>query len=218
MAVKKILNESKMPLSNAIRVAYALSVGHKLPISVNIRCKPSDSSSKDIRGFALLPHSFLKTKTLVFAKGEKANDARKSGAYIVGGEELIEKIVDGFRDYDRVICTNDMKIHVMKLARILGPLGLMPTEKKGTLTDDVSGALKNQADTVLFKADHNGYLSAIVSDTCLTKSQTEENIRLYLKEVKDSKQGKKDKEFVETVAVEVKNYKEIHLSPKEFEI
>ncbi len=101
-------------------------------------------SDQMVRGSAVLPHGTgVKVRILVFAKGEKEKEARDAGADIVGGEELAEKIKGGWLEFDRAIATPDMMGTVGKLGKILGPRGLMPNPKTGTVTFEVAKAIND---------------------------------------------------------------------------
>jgi len=115
-----------------------------------------------VRGALVLPHGTgQKVRVLVFAKGDKAKDAEAAGADVVGAEELVQKVADGFLDFDRVIATPDMMGQVGKLGRILGPRGLMPNPKVGTVTFDVKTAVTEaKAGKVEYRVEKAGIVHA----------------------------------------------------------
>ncbi|KAG1436337.1 hypothetical protein G6F56_013600 [Rhizopus delemar] len=133
---KKITRENKdaIALTEAFRVLKALEVGHpEHQIEAHVQCK-IEKSTPLIRGSVVLPKSIKQEPTiLVFATGKKAEEAKAAGARFVGGEELIEQVKAGEISFDKCIATPQMFPLVTKIAKILGPKGLMPTVKKGKL-------------------------------------------------------------------------------------
>jgi large subunit ribosomal protein L1 len=130
-----------------------------------------------VRGTVALPHGTgKKVRVLVFAKGEKETEAKEAGADFVGAEDLVEKVKGGFLDFDAAIATPDMMGSVGKLGRILGPRGLMPSPKSGTVTFDVKKAVKEiKAGKIEFKVDKNADIHAPVARVSFTEDQIFEN-------------------------------------------
>lgn len=136
-----------------------------------------------VRGTCSLPHGLGKTvRVLVFAKGEKETEAREAGADYVGGEDLVEKIQkEGWFEFDRVIATPDMMALVGKIGRILGPRGLMPNPKIGTVTFDLAPTIKSiKAGQVAFRVDKTGNLHVPVGKISFDVQKLEENIRSFM--------------------------------------
>jgi len=132
----------KYSLDEAIRILKELPKA-KFDESVDISVKLNLNKGQRIRSSILFPHSFGNTKkVLVFAKGEKAEEAKKAGADYVGDIDLIEKIQNGFMDFDIAISTPDMMKDVSKLGPILGKKGLMPNPKSGTVTFEIKKAVE----------------------------------------------------------------------------
>jgi large subunit ribosomal protein L1 len=138
-----------------------------------------------VRGTVVLPHGTGKTvRVLVFAKGEKIKEAQEAGADLAGAEEVVEKVREGFLDFERAIATPDMMSEVGKLGRVLGPRGLMPNPKAGTVTFDVGKAVRDaKGGKIEFRVDKGGNLHVPVGKASFSPSQLEENIRVFLGEV-----------------------------------
>jgi len=150
-------------------------------LSVRLGIDPKKSDQM-VRGAVVLPHGIGKErKVLVFAKGEKEVEAREAGADYVGGEELIKKIQEGWMDFDTVIATPDMMPAVGKIGKILGPHGLMPNPKTGTVTFDVGKAVKEaKAGKVEFKTDRGGNVHVVVGKVSFNKEALKDNIKAVI--------------------------------------
>ncbi len=140
-----------------------------------------------IRGAVVLPHGLGKEKkVVVICSGEAERQAKEAGADYVGGKELIDKIASGWLDFDSVIATPDMMRELSKLGRILGPRGLMPSPKTGTVTVDVAKAVKEvKAGRVEFKTDKQGCINAGVGKISFPKEHLVENIQFFIERVKE---------------------------------
>jgi large subunit ribosomal protein L1 len=138
-----------------------------------------------VRGTVVLPNGTGKTlRVLVLAKGEKVLEAEKAGADFVGAEDLVAKIRGGWTDFDRVITTPDMMGEVGKLGKILGPRGLMPNAKVGTVTFDIAKAVsESKGGKIEFRVDKAGNLHAAVGKASFGVPQLVENSRAFLNEV-----------------------------------
>ena len=130
-------------------------------VAVNLGVDPRHAD-QNVRGAVVLPHGTGKeVRLIVFAKGDKEREAREAGADEVGAEDLAKRIQDGWLEFDRVIATPDMMSVVGRLGRVLGPRGLMPNPKVGTVTQDVGRAVSEQkSGKVEFRVDKNGILHA----------------------------------------------------------
>ncbi|MBF0279578.1 MAG: 50S ribosomal protein L1 [SAR324 cluster bacterium] len=135
-----------------------------------------------VRGTCSLPHGLGKeVRVLVFAKGEKEIEARDAGADYVGGEEFTKKIQEGWFEFDRVIATPDMMAMVGKIGKILGPRGLMPNPKVGTVTFELADLIKNiKAGQVEFKVDKVGNLHVPVGKISFTAEKLLENTQAFI--------------------------------------
>ena len=142
-------------------------------------------SDQMVRGTVVLPHGTGKSvRVLVLAKGEKMREAEAAGADTVGGEELVAKIREGWTEFDRVITTPDMMGEVSKLGKILGPRGLMPNAKVGTVTFDLARAIaESKAGKIDFRVDKAGNLQVPVGKASFQGSALLENARMFLAEV-----------------------------------
>ena len=139
-----------------------------------------------VRGSVNLPNGTGKTaKVLVFARGPKATEALEAGANIVGDDDLVQKVADGFLDFDSVVATPDMMGKVGRLGRVLGPRGLMPNPKTGTVTMDVAKAIKDiKGGKVDFRVDKNGNLSFLIGKLSFTEQALDENFKAVADEIK----------------------------------
>ena len=139
-----------------------------------------------VRGSVNLPNGTGKTaKVLVFARGPKATEALEAGADIVGDDDLVQKVADGFLDFDSVVATPDMMGKVGRLGRVLGPRGLMPNPKTGTVTMDVAKAVKDiKGGKVDFRVDKNGNLSFLVGKVSFDEKALDENFHAVADEIK----------------------------------
>jgi large subunit ribosomal protein L1 len=138
-----------------------------------------------VRGTVVLPHGTGKVvRVLVLAKGDKVQEAEKAGADFVGGEDLVAKIRGGWTDFDNVITTPDMMGEVGKLGKILGPRGLMPNAKVGTVTFDIAKAVsESKGGKIEFRVDKAGNLHAAVGKASFGVPQLVDNVRAFLNEV-----------------------------------
>ncbi|MEN3010535.1 MAG: 50S ribosomal protein L1 [Candidatus Bipolaricaulaceae bacterium] len=161
-------------------------------------------SQAQVRGTCVLPHGTGKTvRVLVFAKGEKIREAEAAGADYVGGEELAEKILkEGWLEFDRVVATPDMMPLVGKLGKILGPRGLMPSPKTGTVTMDVAAVVRElKAGMIEFRADRYGIVHAVFGKTSFTEDQLYENLLALTKAILERKPEGVRGRYVQRVSI-----------------
>jgi large subunit ribosomal protein L1 len=151
----------------------------EVAVNLNIDTKQSDQT---VRAMIQLPHGTGKTmRVIVFAKGEKADEAKKAGADAVGGDELAEKINGGWAEFDRVVAAPDMMGVVGKLGKVLGPRGLMPNPKLGTVTPTVGEAVKAaKAGSIEFRAEKAGIVQAGVGKASFSEDKILENVKAFL--------------------------------------
>ncbi len=146
----------------------------ELVISLGVDPRKAD---QNVRGSVPLPHGLGKTvRVLVFAKGEKVQEARDAGADLVGGEDIVEKIKGGFMDFDSVVATPDMMAQVGKVGKILGPRGLMPSPKVGTVTFDVGQTVKSiKSGRSDFRVDKAGIVHAAIGKASFGAEKISDN-------------------------------------------
>ena len=150
-------------------------------LAVKLGVDPKQSEQM-VRGTVVLPNGTgKKVRVLVFAKGEKEKEAKDAGADFVGGEDVIEKVSKGWLDFDSVVATPDMMGAVGKLGKILGPRGLMPNPKIGTVTFDITKAVKEiKAGKVEFKVDKSGNVHASIGKVSFGVQKLKENLLALL--------------------------------------
>lgn len=151
-------------------------------------------SEQNVRAAVVLPHGTGKNYRVgVFAKGAKAQEAKDAGADIVGDEDLAEKVKKGEIEFERCIATPDMMAVVGQLGRVLGPKGMMPNPRLGTVTDDVAGAVKAaKGGQITFRNDKEGFIHASIGRTSFKKDALRENIAALLEALERAKpQGRK---------------------------
>ena len=163
----------------------------------------SRKADQNIRGSVLLPKGTgKKFRILVFAKGEKEAEAREAGAEFVGGEDLMKKIQGGWLDFDRVVATPDMMGVVGRLGKVLGPRGMMPNPKTGTVTFDIKGAVREiQAGKVDFRVDKSGIVHAPVGKVSFSAEDLAENFNALMDEVVRLKPSSSKGKYVKGVSL-----------------
>lgn len=172
------------PLQEAValiqKVAFA-KFDESVDVAVRLGVDPRHSDQM-IRGAVVLPNGTGKTvRVLVFAQGDKAKEAESAGADVVGADDLVAKVESGWMDFDKVVATPDMMAKVGKLGKVLGPRGLMPNPKVGTVTQDVAKAVKElKAGMVEFRVDKAGIIHAAVGKKKFETAKLVENINTIL--------------------------------------
>jgi large subunit ribosomal protein L1 len=156
-----------------------------------------------VRGTTLLPHGTGQTKrVLVIAQGEKQKEAQDAGADMVGGDEMVEKIQGGWVDFDAVIATPDMMRSVGKLGKVLGPRGLMPNPKTGTVTFDVGKAVQEiKAGKVEFRVDKTAIIHVPVGKISFTADQLRENASAIINAVRKAKPPAAKGKYVRSIYI-----------------
>ncbi len=188
----KLVEEDKLyPLAEAVALVKSLPApkfDETVTISMKLGVNPKQSDQM-VRGTCPLPHGSGKdVKVLVFANGEAATAAKNAGADFVGMDEMIKKVQGGFMEFDVVVATPDAMAEVRKLGRQLGPRGLMPNPKTGTVTDDTAEAVKAvKAGRVDFKLDKNGNISVPVGKVSFDEQKLLENTEAALEAINGAK-------------------------------
>ena len=172
----------------------------ELHVRLGIDTKKSD---QQVRTMVVLPHGTGKTKRIaVLAKGEHAQDAQKAGADLVGGEELVEDILKGKMDFDVLVATPDTMRDLAKAAKILGPRGLMPNPKAGTVTFDVATAVKElKAGRIEFKADAYGIVHVPVGKASFEADKLFDNAKAVLEVINKVKPSTSKGVYVRTISL-----------------
>ena len=161
-------------------------------------------ADQQIRGAVVLPHGTGKTvRVLVFAKNEKLDEATAAGADFVGGEELIPKIQnEGWLDFDVVVATPDMMAELGKLGKILGPKGLMPNPKTGTVTTDVEKAVKEvKAGRVEYRTDSFGNIHGIIGNTYFEEKALLENLEAFMAVLIKAKPSTVKGDYIKNISI-----------------
>jgi large subunit ribosomal protein L1 len=205
-AAAKLVTEGKTHLfeeaMEALKKFPAPKFDQSVTISMHMGVDPKKGDQM-IRSTCPLPHGTGKKVTvLVFAKGNAAEAAKAAGAEFVGYEDLIKKVTEGFLDFDVAIATTEAMSEVRKLGRQLGPRGLMPNPKTGTVTDDTAAAVKAvKAGRVDFKLDKNGNISVPVGKASFTTQQLAENAEAVIEAVYRAKPATARGKYIETIHV-----------------
>jgi len=172
----------------AVKLAKEAAAGKKLNSTVDVAMRLGvDPRKADqmVRGTVILPHGTGKTaRVLVFATGEKAEAAKAAGADVVGDDDLLEKVTDRWVDFDAVVATPDLMGKVGRLGRVLGPRGLMPNPKTGTVTPDVTKAVNEiKGGKIEFRVDRHANLHFIIGKASFDEAQLVENYGAALEEI-----------------------------------
>ncbi|MBO4350180.1 MAG: 50S ribosomal protein L1 [Proteobacteria bacterium] len=156
-----------------------------------------------VRGAVVLPHGIGKTvRVVVFASGEKEKEAREAGADFVGADDLVQKIADGWLDFDKAIATPDMMGKVGRLGRVLGPRGLMPNPKVGTVTTDVARAIKEtKAGRVEFRVERAGIIHAPIGRASFDADKLAENFNALMEVLLKLKPATTKGTYVKSVTI-----------------
>jgi large subunit ribosomal protein L1 len=189
-AVKLVKERAKAKFDETIEVAMNLGVDPK-------------QTDQQVRGIVNLPNgSGRSSRVAVFAKGAKADEAKKAGADVVGAEDLVEQVTKGQINFDRCIATPDMMPLVGRLGKVLGPRGLMPNPKVGTVTNDLPAAIKAQkGGAVEFRVEKAGIVQAGIGKASFSTDALAQNIRALADAVAKSKPSGVKGTFIKRVAV-----------------
>jgi large subunit ribosomal protein L1 len=189
-AVKMIKDRAKAKFDETVEVAMNLGVDPR-------------HADQMVRGVVTLPNGSGRTmRVAVFARGPKADEARAAGADVVGAEDLVEQVQGGTIDFDRVIATPDLMPLVGRLGKVLGPRGLMPNPKVGTVTMDVTGAIKGaKGGSVEFRVEKAGIVQAGVGKASFDADKLVENIKAFADAVAKARPAGAKGTYIQRVAV-----------------
>ncbi len=172
-----------------------------IDLSVKINTKQSKGGDFNLRTVVKLPHgNGKKFKLAVLCEQEKVNDAKKNGADIAGSQDLLDKISSGKLDFDKLICTPGMMSKIGKLGKILGPKGLMPNPKLGTVSNDLKKSITDiKTGLIEVKNDKDGNLALSIGRKSFTKEKLEENYKFFIEFLKKEKPENIKGEFIKNI-------------------
>ncbi len=194
-----------VPLADAVRQLKTFGTtkfNQTVEVSTNLGIDPRQSD-QNVRGSVALPHGIGKTvRVAVFAQGDNAEKATAAGADIVGGDDLAQKVKGGFMDFDVALATPDMMGVVGPLGRVLGPRGLMPSPRSGTVTTDIASAVREfKAGKIEFRNDKGGNVAAPVGKLNFSEVQLVENITTFLNHLRHVKPAAAKGTYIRSITI-----------------
>ena len=204
-ALEKVDRSQRYPLEDSLRLAKETArakFDETVELAIRLGVDPRQAD-QNIRGTVTLPHGMGKTvRVLAFAKGEKENEAHEAGADFVGSDELIKKISEGWLDFDKAVATPDMMGAVGRIGKILGPRGLMPNPKTGTVAADIGKAVKEiKAGKLEYRVDKAGIVHVPVGKASFGAEQLIDNARAVLLSILRAKPASAKGNYVKGVTV-----------------
>lgn len=180
-AIEGFDQAERLPVEDGVKLALQAAFAkfdETVDVAMNLGVEPKYSDQM-VRGAVTLPHGLGKeVRVAVFCQGDKQAEAKEAGADFVGGEDLVEEVKNGFLDFDKAIATPDMMAKVGQIGRVLGPRGLMPNAKTGTVTFDLASAIaETKAGRVEFKVDKAGVLHAPLGKVSFGPDKILDNLR-----------------------------------------
>lgn len=204
-ASSKIQSNKKYSLLEGVTLVKEISFEKfdaTVELALNLNLDPR-KAEQNLRGALVLPHGTGKEKrVLVFAKGEKAKEATEAGADFVGDDDMVAKIQGGWFDFDVVVATPDMMATLGKIGRLLGPKGLMPNPKTGTVTMDISKAVSDsKGGKITYRVDKSGNIQAVVGKVSFTPEKLVDNIRAVVDVITKAKPSTVKGIYMKNVAI-----------------
>ena len=217
---KKVDAQKKVSLDEALAMIEGFGKAkfdETVDIAIRLGIDPKQGDQM-VRGAIVLPHGIgKKLRVAVFAKGDKVKEAEAAGADVVGGDDLVEKVQGGFMDFDKVIATPDMMGAVGKLGKVLGPRGLMPNPKLGTVTFEVTKAVTEQkAGKVEFRIEKAGIVHAPVGKRSFGTAKLKENILALIEAVNKAKPAASKGTYLSSIALSATMTPGVRLDPTQF--
>jgi len=205
MMQEKLDKSKEYPIEEAIEMVKQLAYAkfdETVDLAINLGVDPKKSDQM-VRGTVVLPHGTgKKVRIAVFAKGEKAKEAIDAGADYVGAEDLVEKINGGWLDFDKAVATPDLMGMVGKLGKVLGPRGLMPNPKTGTVTFDIGKAIKEiAAGKVDYKVEKAGVVHVPIGKISFDRKKLNENARTVLDAIIKAKPSTSKGKYVKKISI-----------------
>ena len=202
---EKVDPQKRYSLDEALGLLEGLSKAkfdETVDVAIRLGVDPKQTDQM-VRAAVSLPHGIgKKVRVVVFARGDKAKEAQDAGADLVGAEDLVEKIKEGWLEFDKAVATPDMMGMVGKLGKILGPRGLMPNPKLGTVTMDVTKAVTEQkAGKVEFRAEKAAIIHAAVGKRSFGSHKLKENITAFLDAIMKAKPAAAKGTFIRSMAI-----------------
>ncbi|MEZ0314280.1 MAG: 50S ribosomal protein L1 [Myxococcota bacterium] len=214
--------QKRYPITEAFNILKKFKVAkfdESVDVAIKLGVDPRQSDQM-VRGVVNLPNGTGKTvRVLVFAKGDKEAEAKAAGADIVGAEDLVAKIQGGWLDFDKAIATPDMMPKIGPIAKILGPRGLMPNPKVGTVTTDVTKAVKeSKAGRIEFRVEKAGIVQAPIGKMSFEAKALEENFRVLIEQVLRQKPQTSKGTYVQSITVSATMSPGIKIDPTQVEV
>ncbi len=201
----KVEREKLYPLDQACELLVetkSAKFDETIDVAIRLGIDPR-KADQNVRGSAALPHGLGKdVRVIVFAKGEKVKEAEEAGADLVGGDELVEKVQGGFMDFDSVVSTPDMMAKVGRLGKVLGPRGLMPSPKVGTVTFDVAEAVQGlKAGRAEFRVEKAAIVHAPLGKASFGAEKIKENLQALLQAINKQKPSTSKGVFLKSMSL-----------------
>ncbi len=204
-AKEKIDKTQQYDIKDAVSLVKELAhtkYDESVDLAINLGVDPRKSEQM-VRGSVVLPHGLGKTvRVLVFAKGEKGTEATAAGADFVGAEDLVEKIQGGWLEFDKIVATPDLMGLVGKLGKVLGPRGLMPNPKSGTVTFDVGSAVKDiTAGRADFRTEKAGVVHVSIGKASFDVDKLIDNAKTVVKSIEKAKPSTSKGKYLKKVSI-----------------